>query len=260
MRTVARLSVAPVKSLALDHPELVVLEPSGVSTNRRFHLVDARGRLYNGTRRGALVRVRSAWDPATEQLALTFPDGTTAEGDATDLGSAVRTEFYGRPVDGRVVEGPFGAALSAYAGARLRLVRTDRPGAGVDVWPLTLLSTASATELARRAGDPRPGDTARFRMLIEIAGCTAHEEDGWAGQPLRVGGAVVRVQGPVPRCAVTQQDPATGRHQFPTLRAITAYRGTAADGRSVVFGMYGEVLDPGPVRVGDPVEPLPPRP
>ncbi len=260
MRTVARLSIAAVKSLALQHPEQIVLEPWGVAANRRFHLVDTQGRLYNGTRRGALVRVRSEWDPGTEQLALAFPDGTTVQGLATHLDAPVRTDFYGRMVDGHVLEGPFGTALSDYAGVPLRLVRVDRPGAGVDVWPLTVLSTASGAELARRAGDPRAGDTGRFRMLIELDGCTAHEEDTWAGRPVRMGAAVVRVTEPVPRCAVTQQDPATGRYQLPTLRAIMAYRGTAADGRSVLFGMYGEVLEPGPVRVGDPVEALSPRP
>lgn len=255
MRSVVRLSIAPVKSLGLLHPPEIRLGPSGVEDNRRFHLVDARGNLFTGTKFGPLVAIRSRWDAERDLLTLELPDGTTVEGDAAATGEAVVTLFYGRPVPGHVVEGPFAAALSAHAGEPIRLVRSDRPGDANDVWPATLLSTASAEELSRRSGSDRPRDTRRFRMLIEIDGCAPHEEDTWDGRAVRVGEARLRIRGPVPRCQVTQQDPGSGRRDFATLREIKAYRGLDPDGEGIDFGVYGEVLEPGVVRVGDVVEP-----
>ena len=43
MKTVSRLSIAPVKGMALVHPEEIDLERNGVADNRRFYLVDDLG-------------------------------------------------------------------------------------------------------------------------------------------------------------------------------------------------------------------------
>jgi uncharacterized protein YcbX len=45
---VERISVAPVKSLGLTHPQSVELRRFGVVGDRRFWLVDADGRLVDG--------------------------------------------------------------------------------------------------------------------------------------------------------------------------------------------------------------------
>jgi len=95
-------------------------------------------------------------------------------------------------------------------------------------------------------------DPRRFRMLFELDGCDAHEEDGWSGRLVRFGDAVLRIGGPVPRCAITTQDPDTGIRSLDTLRGIKSYRGLR-DGRAIDFGVYAEVERPGRVRVGDAV-------
>jgi uncharacterized protein YcbX len=92
-------------------------------------------------------------------------------------------------------------------------------------------------------------------MLIDLAGCSPHEEDTWAGRRLRIGEALLEVGGPVARCATTTRDPSTGTRDFDTLREIAAYRGRR-DGHDIDFGVYARVLEPGRVRVGDAVEPL----
>jgi uncharacterized protein YcbX len=79
--TVSRISISPVKGLALVHPEQVQLDRTGVLENRRFHIVDTDGRRYNQLRNGGLVRIRQKYDAPHEQLALTFPDGSVAEGE-----------------------------------------------------------------------------------------------------------------------------------------------------------------------------------
>jgi uncharacterized protein YcbX len=86
--SVVRLSIAPVKSLGLVHPPEIELELHGVVGNRRFWLVEADGRLFNGKVGGPLVRIRPEWDEQTKVLALTFPDGNRVEG-VVELGASV---------------------------------------------------------------------------------------------------------------------------------------------------------------------------
>ena len=252
MRTVSRLSVTPVKGLALHHPEETTLDEHGVAANRRFYLVREDGRLFSGLQHGPLVRVRAEWDEEADRLALLFPDGRVVA-DEVRLGEAVKTDFWRRrDVPGRVVEGPWAEALSAHASRRLRLVKADVPGAGVDVEPVTLVSEASVAELARHAGRETV-DGRRFRMLLDVSGCAPHEEDSWAESCVRIGEVLLEVGGPVARCATTTRDPSTGVRDFDTLREIAAYRGRR-DGHDIDFGVYARVLEPGRVRVGDAVE------
>jgi uncharacterized protein len=254
VRTVSRLSVTPVKGLALHHPEEMTLDEHGVAANRRFYLVREDGRLFSGLQHGPLVRVCAEWDEDDGRLSLVFPDGTVVAGEVR-LGEAIHTDFWRRrDVPGRVVEGPWSDALSALASRRLRLVKADVAGAAVDVEPVTLVSEESVAELGRQAGREAV-DGRRFRMLVEIAGCSPHEEDAWSGRRLRLGEALLEVGGPVPRCATTTRDPSTGVRDFDALRAIAAYRGRR-DGHDIDFGVYARVLEPGRVGVGDAVEPL----
>ena len=252
MPTVVRLSTTPVKSLLLHHPQEIELEPFGVAGDRRFYLIREDGRLLAGLHHGPLALVRADWEPGRDRLKLTFPDGEVVEGDVR-LADPVLTDFWGHRVPGRVVEGPWAEALSGFAGRPARLVKADAPAGGVDVEPITLVSSASIAELGRRAGH-EPLDGRRFRMLIEVDGCGPHEEDTWIGRRVRLGEALVEIPGPVPRCATTTRDPATGRRDFDALREIAAYRGKR-NGKKVDFGVYGRVVTPGRVRVGDTVDP-----
>lgn len=251
MPTVARLSTTPVKSLMLHHAAELRLEPFGVAADRRFYLIRPDGRLLAGFHHGPLALVRADWDALHDRLRLTFPDGTVVEDDVR-LAARELTDFWGHRVPGRVVEGPWADALSAYTGRPARVVKTDEPAGGVDVEPLTLVSSESIAELGRRTA--REGlDAGRFRMLIEIEGVKPHEEDTWSGRQVRAGEAVVEIGGPVPRCATTTRDPNTGLRDLDTLRAIAAYRGKR-EGKNVDFGVYARVVEPGRVRVGDPIE------
>ncbi|HSK17107.1 MAG TPA: MOSC domain-containing protein [Gaiellaceae bacterium] len=254
MPTVARLSITPVKSLLLHHPDEVLLEPFGVAADHRFYLAREDGRLLAGIHHGALALVRADWDAARDRLRLAFPDGEVVEGDVR-LSEPVATDFWEHRVPGRVVTGPWAEALTRFVGRPVRLVKTDEPAGGVDVEPLTLVSSESVAELARRASLDGL-DARRFRMLLEIQGCAPHEEDTWHGRRVRLGEAVVEVGGPVARCVTTTRDPATGQRDFDALRAIAAYRGRR-NGEKVDFGVYARVVEPGRVRVGDPVEPAP---
>jgi uncharacterized protein YcbX len=256
---VSWLTVAPVKGLALQSRDEIVLDRYGVAENRRFHLVEPSGRRTGVMEIAALVQVAAEYDAAAERLTLRFPDGAVVDG-PVEVGAAVTTDFYGRPVPGRIVDGPWADALSEFAGRPLRLARSERPGAAVDRGrgTVSLVSDESLAELARQAGEERV-DGRRFRMLVGVSGVRPHEEDEWVGHEVELGDAAVRFLGTVGRCAITTRDPDTGQRDLDTLRLIRDYRGfTEKRGgkRELDFGIYGEVVRPGRVRVGDVVTPL----
>lgn len=246
---VARISIAPVKGLGLVHPQEVLLGRAGVSNDRRFYLVDDSGRLVNSKTCGELMQVHPDVSDDGSRLTLTFPSGDVVDGEV-DLGDPVETSFYGRPVTGRLAEGPWSEALSEHARRPLRLVRADEQAAAIDrTHVVSLITDGSLAALGRRAGVDCV-DGRRFRMTLELAGAGEHEEDGWIGGDVGVGEARVRVTGPVGRCVVTTRNPDTGESDLDTLRVLGGYR-TLKEGKSFGCGVCGDVLTEGAVRVGD---------
>jgi len=254
--TVAALSLTAIKGLRIRRLEEVWIGPAGVREDRRFYLVDERGRMVNAKRLGALQSVQAEYDDDARRLSLTFPDGSTVVG-AVELGEAVDTTFFSASLPARPVLGPFAAALTAWAGETLRLVEANPARPAVDrgaLGTVSLVSSASLARLAEQAGADGI-DGRRFRMLLEVAGPEAHEEDSWIGRSLRVGQALVRLHGHVGRCLVTGLDPQTGHPDLPTLDLLRAYRDGLQSTEPLPFGVHGAVLEPGRVRVGDPVTP-----
>jgi uncharacterized protein YcbX len=254
---VAKISIAPIKGLALHHVEAVELGENGVVENRRLHLVDATGRFVNGKTSMRLSLVAARLDPAAGTLALEFPEGGVVA-DTLVLGERIETVFFGRPAAGRVVIGPWAAELSAWSGLDLRVVMSDEIGAASDRGPdagVTIVSTESIADLARTGGVDAL-DSRRFRMLFEVEGVDPYAEDTWIGRDVRIGDAVVQPSGNVGRCVVTTCDPATAERDFDTLRVLASYRGEMETNEPLPLGVVGDVVSPGRVRVGDPVVPL----
>ena len=250
---VVRISIAPVKSLGLVHPQEVTLEPGGVTGDRRFWLTDEHGALYAGKRDGTLLQVHPAWDESTRELALTFPGGERIAGVA-ELGEPVDAELYRQPRPSHRVIGPWEDALSRYVGRPLTLLWAD--DSAVDRAPdggtVSLVSRASLELLQAEAGAAEPVDGRRFRMLFEIDGVEAHEEDEWLDSRVELGEATIVLNGDVGRCVITSRDPDSGVIDLPTLVTLAGYR---REGRNepLPFGVYGAVVVPGRVRVGDAV-------
>ena len=246
------LATTPVKGLrVVERPELT-LTTSGVPDNRRFFLVDERGRLVNGKHVGELGTVVARYEGRV--LTLTFPDGAAVDG-AVELGAPFDARFFSRPLRVQPVLGGWSDALSAWFGRTLVLVEAigrsgvDRGRGGA----VSLISRASLDGLARVAGEPGV-DARRFRMLVEIDGVEAHAEDAWIGARVQIGEALVRFRGHVGRCSVTTRHPESGVVDLPTLDLLRSYRGDLDTTEPLAFGVYGEVLEGGRVAVGDPVE------
>ena len=183
MPQVSRLSIAPVRSLGLEHRDEIFVTEVGVLEDRRFFLADDTNRLVDRLIVGELVQIATHTDPDATTLRLTFPDGEVVE-DEVQLGAAIETPIHGRTGVGHVVVGPWAAKLSAFcAPADHRWCRCDRPAGTRAGNPTSLVSDGSLTELARHVGVGAV-DARRFRMLIELSGAdrptkrTAGSADG----------------------------------------------------------------------------------
>lgn len=244
---VTGLAVTPVKGMRLLGVERIDLDPSGARGDRRFFVVDERCRMVNGKVVGELQTVIAQC--ADGQLRLTFADGTEVES-TLEFSETVTARFFSRSVEGRLLDGACSDALSEQLGRPLRIVEAE---GSIDRGPIGAASLISRASLARLAGvAERPSiDVRRFRMLIEIDGVASHEEDQWVGRAVHVGGATVRWRGNVGRCLITSRDPESGQIDLPTLDLLGGYRAEVEATEPLPFGIYGEVLRPGSVRVGD---------
>jgi uncharacterized protein YcbX len=241
-----------VKGLRVLAHEEIELSRDGAIGDRRFYLVDERGWMVNGKQIGTLNEIVASYDHAARRLELRFADGARVAG-TVELGALLQTTFYGRPAQARELLGGFGDALSDHVGRPVRLVEgVDR--SGVDRGrggAVSIVSRASLGALGRIAGVDEV-DARRFRMLVVVEGLDEpHEEDTWVGERVRVGDAVVRVRGHVGRCNITHRHPETGSADLQTLDLLRTYRAEIDTTEPLAFGVYGEVLVPGRVALGD---------
>jgi uncharacterized protein len=249
---VARFNVTPIKSTALQHPDEVVVSELGIEGSRRFLFTHHDGGRLSSEAKKPLLSIRTSYDPGADVLRATFSDGETIEADVSVQGEPCEIRLYDRTVTGRVVGAAIAEAVSAKAGRPLRLLRVDEPEYAGGEHRLTLISLASVRDLGRRGGLDGDGpDSRRFRMTIELEGCEPYEEDSWTGRMVRLGAAVVRVGGGVPRCELTTMHPVTGEKDFPALKVLATYR--RLDG-VLPLGVYADVVQPGRIRAGDVVD------
>jgi hypothetical protein len=252
--TVTGLSTTAVKGMRVSAVDVIDLDANGARGNRAFYVIDALGRMVNGKQLGGLQAIVPAYDLDGGTLTLTFADGSVVDG-AVEYGDTITTRFFSRECAARELDGPWSAAVSDFLGRPLRLVE---PALGVDRGPqgtTSIISRASLRRLAE-AAESDDVDGRRFRMLIEVDGVAAHEEDAWIGRDVRAGDARLRMHGNIGRCLVTSRDPETGEVTLPTLDLLGGYRREIESTEPLPFGIYGEVVEGGAVRVGDIVEPL----
>ncbi|GAA0912093.1 MOSC domain-containing protein [Virgisporangium aurantiacum] len=236
---VTRLTVIPLKGLGAHHPEEITVTATGIRGDRQLFLVDDSDRLFSCTRTGAFYGLRADYDVEGRRLRVGDEEGPI------ELGAPLTASFIGsRKVSAREVIGPWSEMFSRLAERPLRLAFADEPNGGCDEYPLTVLGVASTEELARRSGMSTM-DGRRFRMSIEFDGAAPHAEDAW--KDVGIGDVVVRVRGPVPRCAATTRHPDRGDADLKTLHLLKAARD------NTLFGVYAEVVTPGTIRLGDPL-------
>ncbi|GAA2402935.1 MOSC N-terminal beta barrel domain-containing protein [Streptomyces coeruleofuscus] len=263
------IHVHPVKAIRGLAPREAVVEPWGLTGDRRWTLVDDEGKVLTQRRhpRLALAAAELLPDggvrlsaPGMEPLAVPVPRPS----------DTLPVEIFRDKVDAVPAEDEAAHAwCSAYLGIDARLVYMDdpatrrpvdpeyaRPGETVsfaDGFPLLLTTTASLDALNDliAQGDhadegPLPMD--RFRPSVVVAGADAWAEDDWSR--LAIGDVSFRVAKTCGRCVVTTTDQDTGERGREPLYSLGRHR--RLDG-NLVFGQNLVPLSRGTIRVGDPV-------
>jgi hypothetical protein len=123
------------------------------------------------------------------------------------------------------------------AGAGARLVRSDGEER-FDILPLLVATDGAIAAVGY--------DTRRFRPNLVIGGVAGLTERTWEGGQLRIGQTVIGTRDLRGRCIMTTFDPDTGKQDLEVLRRVQRdFEG--------VLGLNSYVIEPGVVRVGDPV-------
>ena len=73
MPRVARLNIAPVRSLGLEARDEIDLGPDGVAEDRRFYVIDAGDRLVDQLTSGEMVQVGVVDEPGRDAAAPDLP-------------------------------------------------------------------------------------------------------------------------------------------------------------------------------------------
>lgn len=221
---VASLFRYPVKSMAAEPLPVVEVSWQGFEGDRRWAFVRA-GQARNG-----------------------FPWFTLRQ----HPGLYGYRPVFGKPVlvytpggDKYEVDDPALAAELEAAAGPVFAQKLDR--GTFDSAPLSLLSTQTADAVGAYVGTSVSPLRFRPNIVVETVAGTPFAEDSWVGTTVSVGPVRVHVQQRDKRCMVINIDPETGERDPAVLRGV-------AQLNQVTCGVYGSVLGPGTISVGDPVE------
>jgi uncharacterized protein len=135
-------------------------------------------------------------------------------------------------------------ALAAELGDGVRLIKQS---VGVfDTFPLSLISQQSVNAIGGASGVSVTALRFRPNLLVETTSPTPFLEETWVGATVRIGGLRMHVAKRDGRCVMVNVDPATRAVDPRVLKTIAQHR-------DAKLGVYGSVVEPGGVRVGDDV-------
>lgn len=253
----------PVKSMLGEELDAVEVTGRGLLGDRAYALIDVEtGKVVsakNPRRWPNMFTLRASYPeppggprPRTPAR-ISLPDGRALSTSQEDIAARL-SEAVGRPV--RLAEAPeVGATAEGYWPDHDWLPRRDEvfefpmpPGTFFDAAAVHLVTTATLQRLRSQAPESRV-EVPRFRpnFVIETAdGADGFVEDGWIGRTLAVGTALLRIDGPCPRCVMTT----LGQGDLPRDPAVlrAAVRANAGN-----VGVYATVLQAGRVQRGDAV-------
>lgn len=267
---VTSLGLSVLKGSAQDHPASLRFAAHGPVGDRAFCCVDpVAARVLRTVENPSLLRLRARHLDETSsgagELVVEVPGEGALRAPVRAAGE-LSADYWGRTARLDVLDGPWATALSRFLGRDVVLARA-RPRDVVYGGGVTLVTTSSLREAARRAGDPATesltddaalvADAERWRasVVVDTGDAGPFVEDGWVGRRLQVGDVGLRVTGGVARCAVVRLRPREGtRDAWDPLALLARDRIPAGAPRpEVVFGVEAEVVRPGTVQFGDPV-------
>lgn len=233
---VRRAGFSPVKGTRHVAAGAVRLDELGPVGDREWCVVDVGARRVLRTVQHPLLMgvVARMSGPVLE---VTLPGGESVAAEPALSGQTVTCDYWGRQVELALTDGPHAGLLSDHLGQDVRLARAPR-GEVVFAAPITIVATASLLELEADAG--------RFRATFVVETVEPWVEDTWLGRQVRLGEALVRIGGPIPRCAVIDHHPETGVKDRRLLKTLVQRRPVNRAGEPM-FGVYAEVVRAGVV-------------
>ena len=262
---VVDIAIFPVKSARGISVAEAEVEPRGLKGDRRWMVVDARGRFVSQREEPRLALLTTAFSASGLRLAV---DGEELEVERPGAGEprlpvSVWDSTLVLPearIASEWLSARFGQALRlVYQPDNARRPTSDwaEPGDEVslaDGYPLLVATTASL-DAVRGEAEASLGMN-RFRPNLVIEGAAAWAEDCWAR--IRVGAAEFDLVKPCPRCTVTTVDPEAGKFEgdepLSALRRIRMSGDRRVPG--VLFGWNAVPRVLATVRLGDEVEVL----
>ena len=265
MMRVAEIRIYPVKGLRGFAVREAIVEPWGLTGDRRFMIVDAACRFMTQREWPAMAVIAANLVPGG--LALSTGSGRNIRVSLPDAAQPrVEVTIWKNRVPA-VDCGPEVALwLSDVLGTPCRLVHMSEPATArpadpdfatpadhvsfADGFPLLVTTRASLDDLNARLDRPVTMD--RFRTNISVEGAEPWAEDGW--QDLRVGDVRFAGVKDCSRCAVTtvDQDSGVRSEDNEPLRTLARFRRKA--GGRIIFGQNLIPRRLGRISVGDAVE------
>jgi len=264
--TLRSIHIYPVKSCGGIQVDQALLTPRGLRHDRRFMLVDTRGRFVSQRELPALARLRARLDGARLQLDMTGREecGSLRVPLEPDEGATRQVQVWNDEVNALDLGSPVRAWLRDTLDADLSLVfmpdltrrqvDTDYAAQGdvvsfADGFPFLLTSCSSLRALQARvdtSGSAQQISMERFRANLVIDGAPAEAEERW--QSIRIGGLRFEVRKPCTRCVITTRDQQSGHRAGPEpLRTLSGYRTWRG---KPVFGQNLIGRDSGTLRAG----------
>ncbi|MCF3136822.1 MOSC domain-containing protein [Streptomyces olivochromogenes] len=262
------IHVHPVKAFRGTSPREAVVEPWGLSGDRRWVLIDDGGKVVTQREQPRLALAAAELVPGGGIL-LSAPGRAPLAVPVPEPVGTVTVNIFGTKVEAAPADEAAHAWCGDYLDADVRLVHMDDPATRrpvdpdyalpgetvsfADGFPLLLTTTASLDALNsliaqgdRAHEGPLPMN--RFRPNVVVTGTTAWAEDDWSR--VAIGDVPFRVAKMCGRCVVTTTDQATAERGKEPLRTLARHR---RFGTSLVFGQNLVPLSTGTIRVGDPV-------
>jgi uncharacterized protein len=243
---ISRIGLTPLKGARHVEQTSVQLTLEGPVGDRAFCLVDrARARVLRTVENPTLLQASASWELGV--LAVQLPN-VFVEGEPTLTSEELKIDYWGRVAQLEVVDGPWAAAYSEHLGFEVELARPVHAGEVVYGASVSVVTTSSLRLLEERLGRHVASERFRSTFLVNTDELAPHVEDEWVGRELQLGDARVQVRGVVPRCAVIDLDPATGRRDGDVLATLAGYRRAQGE---ISFGVDAVVTVAGRVRTGD---------
>ncbi len=226
--TIRQLARYPVKSMRGEALAAAMLTFQGIPEDRRYAFVQtASGSDFpwlTARQMPELLRYK----PAVEQessgevvVTVTTPTGEQWRVDREEL----RRE------------------IEARSGRALFLLRNGR--GSYDTAPISVISRQTIARIAAESGTEENAWRFRPNLLVDLQDGGAFEELSWVGRILRVGDAArIAIIKADQRCVIVTLDPESSESSPSILRCVVQNHDNCA-------GVYGTVLTPGEVRVGD---------